>query len=377
MSQMRIRVTAALVVRNERPYMGNCLRHLIENGIDYVIVDNGSTDETIELLQQPYFAKHLVGYHMHPYQGRMDWVDLMRARQAAADAIDTDWILYVSADEIMHSYNAGETLSAAIERVDAAGFDVIDFNEFVFLPIEIDYLPDREGPQLLRHYYFFEDYRPRLMRARKKRLQISHVEHGGHVLSGEPIRLSPETFALRHYMFRNQTHAFEKYARRVYAAEELARGWHWHGFQHPVANFAFPPAGQLECLASPDDRNLSLAHPHKTPYWMWTTQAIADLRHALAEQERASRQELAILQQVLAEKELATLATERISRQEIANLQHALTSQQQSRSWRWTAPMRRVFSFLRRVRSSGATTAHAQVGDQPQDSQGTRSHRAG
>lgn len=275
MSQTRIRVIAALVVRNERPYLGNCLRHLIGNGIDYVIVDNGSTDETIELLHQPYFAKHLIGYRTHPYQGHMDWEDLMLARQAAADAIDTDWILYVSADEIMHSYNAGETLGAAIERADTAGFDVIDFNEFVFLPIEMDYMPDREGPQLLRHYYFFEDQRPRLMRARKKRLQVSHVEHGGHLLAGEPFRLSPETFALRHYMFRNQTHAFEKYARRVYAPEELARGWHWHGFQHPVANFAFPPADQLECLASPDDRNLSQAHRHPTPYWMWKTQAVS------------------------------------------------------------------------------------------------------
>ena len=128
----------------------------------------------------------------------------MLARQAAVDAIDTDWILYVSADEIMHSYNAGETLSAAIERADTAGFDVIDFNEFVFLPIEMDYMPDREGAQLLRYYYFFEYERPRLMRARKKRLQVSHVEHGGHLLSGEPIRLSAESFALRHYMFRNQ-----------------------------------------------------------------------------------------------------------------------------------------------------------------------------
>jgi glycosyltransferase involved in cell wall biosynthesis len=275
MPQTRIRVIAALVVRNERPYMGNCLRHLIENGIDYVIVDNESSDGTRELLKQPYFAKHLAGYRTHPYPGYMDWESLMLSRQAAVDAIDTDWILYVSADEIMHSYNAGETLSAAIGRADTAGFDVIDFNEFVFLPIEMDYVPDREGPQLLRHYYFFEDERPRLMRARKKRLQVSHVEHGGHVLAGEPFRLSPESCALRHYMFRNQTHAFEKYARRAYAPKEVARGWHWHGFQHPVANFAFPPANQLEFLASPDDRNLSLAHPHKTPYWMWKTQAVS------------------------------------------------------------------------------------------------------
>jgi len=354
MSPTRIRVVAALVVRNERPFLGICLRHLIENGIDYVIVDNGSTDETIELLQQSYFAKHLISYRTHPYQGYMDWEDLMQARQAAADAVDADWILYVSADEIMHSYNVDETLSAAIERVDAAGFDVIDFNEFVFLPIETNYVPDREGSQLLRYYYFFEDQRPRLMRARKKHLQVSHVEHGGHILAGEPFRLSPETFALRHYMFRNQTHAFEKYARRVYATEELARGWHWHGFQHPVANFAFPPADQLECLASPDDRNLSRTHPHKRPYWMWQTQAIVDLQnalaeksqelaalqHVLAEKEQASRQEIANLQHVLAEKEQA-------SRQEIANLQHAMTRLQRSRSWRWTAPMHRVRYYLK------------------------------
>jgi hypothetical protein len=113
------------------------------------------------------------------------------------------------------------------------------------------------------------------MRARKKRLQVSHVKQGGHVLSGEPFRLSTESFALRHYMFRNQTHAFEKYAHRAFAPKELARGWHWHGYRHPVANFAFPPADQLECLASPDDRNLSRTHPHKTPYWMWKAQAAA------------------------------------------------------------------------------------------------------
>jgi hypothetical protein len=122
----------------------------------------------------------------------------MQARQAATDAVNTDWILYVSADEIMNSYNAGETVSAAIERVDAAGYEVIDFNEFVFLPIELSYIPDHEGFQPMRHYYFFEPHRPRLMRARMNRLQVSHVTHGGHVLAGEPFKLSPETFALRH-----------------------------------------------------------------------------------------------------------------------------------------------------------------------------------
>jgi len=47
----------------------------------------------------------------------------------------------------------------------------------------------------------------------------------------------------------------------------------WHGSQHPVANFAFPTCRPARMPGIPDDRNLNLAHPHKTPYWMWKTQA--------------------------------------------------------------------------------------------------------
>jgi glycosyltransferase involved in cell wall biosynthesis len=270
MAKTSFRVTAAMVVRNEAAYLGNCLRHLIENGIDYAIVDNGSTDGTAELLQRPYFSKHLISYRTHPYPGYFDWEGNMQARQAAADAVNTDWILYVSADEIMHSYNAGETVSAAIERVDAAGYEVIDFNEFVFLPIELNYIPDHEGFQPMRHYYFFEPHRPRLMRARMNRLQVSHVTHGGHVLAGEPFKLSPETFALRHYIFRNQAHAFQKYPDRPFRPEELSRGWHDNRHGIPSVQFSFPPLSRLEHLGAPEDRNLSRANVHKLHYWQWS-----------------------------------------------------------------------------------------------------------
>jgi glycosyltransferase involved in cell wall biosynthesis len=269
MAQTEIRVVAAIVVRNERAYLGNCLRHLIENEIDYVVVDNGSTDGTAELLRQPYFGAHLIDYRRHPYEGHFDWENLMRARQAAVDPVAADWILYVSADEIMHSYRDGETLKAAIARVDADGYDVIDFDEFVFLPVDQEYVSDHQGTQPLRHYYFFQPGQPRLMRARKKRLQVSHVKHGGHVLSGEAFELAPESFALRHYIFRNQTHAFRKYTERKFKAEEVSRGWHSNRHAMPFENFAFPPEADLECLASPDARLLSRDRAHKKHYWQW------------------------------------------------------------------------------------------------------------
>src|SRR4051812_35461502 len=161
------RVVAVLAVRNERPYLGGCLAHLVDNEIDFFVVDNASTDSSLDLLRQPRFREHLVGYRSLPFTGAFDWEGLMQAREAAAHEVDADWVVFVSADEIMHSYRGGETLRAGIERVDGEGYDAIDFNEFVSPPIERDYVVDPPGPQPLRHYYFFEPYRPRLMRARR------------------------------------------------------------------------------------------------------------------------------------------------------------------------------------------------------------------
>ena len=182
------RVVAILAVRNERPYLRNCLGHLIDNGIDFFIVDNESTDGTAALLREPRFAEYLVGQRRSTFRGAFDWAGLLRAREEAASGIEADWVVFVSADEIMHSYSAGESLAAAIARADADGYDVIDFNEYVFLPVNVDYVVDCPGWQPLRHYYFFEPSRPRLMRARRRDLRVSHVTTGGHVLEGELLQ---------------------------------------------------------------------------------------------------------------------------------------------------------------------------------------------
>lgn len=250
-------------------YLGNCLRHLIENGLDYWIIDNASDDGTRDLLARPEFSRHLAGLEHYPYEGSFDWAGLMRAREAAARSADAEWVLFVSADEIMHSYRPAERLVEAIERVAREGSDVINFNEFVFLPVERDYVVDCDGPQPLLHYYFFEPVRPRLMRARRADLQVSHVEHGGHVLAGSEFRLSPEDFALRHYIFRNQEHARSKYGNRVFKSDELSKGWHWDRDRQTSESFAMPHLDQLHCLRDPGERALDRSTPRKTNYWLW------------------------------------------------------------------------------------------------------------
>ncbi len=259
--------TAILAVRNERPYLGNCLNHLIENGLDYVVIDNGSSDGTAEFLREPRFARHLAGYRTHPYEGHFDWLGLLQAREAAARETDGEWVLFVSADEIMHSYRTGESLTEAIGRLDSGGADVIDFDEFVFLPVDHDYVPDAPGPQPMLHYYFFQPTKPRLMRARRRSLDVSHVGQGGHVLEGGPFRLADETFALRHYIFRDQAHARSKYPSRTFRKEELDRGWHVNRADQAAGRFTFPPAESLHRLNRPDERELRRDAPRRTHYW--------------------------------------------------------------------------------------------------------------
>ncbi|MFQ5562515.1 MAG: glycosyltransferase family 2 protein [Parvularculaceae bacterium] len=264
-----MKVAAILAVRNERPYLWNCLTHLIENGVDYCLIDNDSEDGVRELLNRDPFKQHLIEYIFYPYKGYFDWRGLMTVREKAAARSGADWVLFVSADEIMHSYKENETLVDAIERVAKSGADVIDFDEFVFLPVEIEYVSDLKGFQPLRHYYFFQPYQPRLMRARKRELNVSHIDAGGHTFSGGPISLADEPFVMRHYMFRNQEHALRKYKERVFSEAEIARGWHRNRYNIETQRFIFPSAARLLRLPRKDARMLEKSTPYERHYWEW------------------------------------------------------------------------------------------------------------
>lgn len=263
-----MQITAILALRNEQPYLANCLNHLIANGVSYFIIDNDSDDGSGDLIREPRFAANLAGYERYPFQGVFDWEGLMRARETVAHSLAADWIITQAPDEILHPYTT-ETLAEAIVRIDAAGYDVIDFNEFVFLPIDHDYVVDRPATQPMQYHYWYQPKTPRLMRARRRSLKVSHILRGGHVLEGEDFRLAPERLALRHYIFRNQEHALEKYQRRQFRAEELERGWHRNRVGMLPERFKFPAADQLDRLVDPATRDIDRSNPRKTHYWLW------------------------------------------------------------------------------------------------------------
>jgi glycosyltransferase involved in cell wall biosynthesis len=262
-----MQITAILAIRNEEAYIANCLRHLVQNAIDFVIIDNGSSDASSEIYRRTEFAANLVDVQDLPFTGVFSLSDQLRRKMEIIDRLRTDWIIHLDVDEVMHSYREGETLNEALSRFDADGWNAVNFDEFVFLPIDHDYLPDMVGHQPMSHYYFFQPYSPRLMRAWKKASGLSLVEQGGHLLTGSNIRLAPEHLALRHYIVRSQDHAFKKYTTRHFATEEVTRGWHADRLNPATEAFRFPAPATLRRLPCIGHRNLDRTHPWTAHYW--------------------------------------------------------------------------------------------------------------
>jgi len=268
-------IVAVLAMRNEKAYLANALQHLIDNGIRYAILDNESDDGSADILKEPRFRTNLVDYRTFPYHGVYEWQAILETKQAMyEDLADTvDWLMHLDPDEYVHSYRPGEQLDDAIARIAATGADAINFDEFVFLPVEADYIPDHAGVQPMRHYYHFSQGVPQKINAWRASLRPDKVKSGGHKLHGIDYRLAEETLAMRHYMFTDQAHAYAKYTQRRFAEAELKRGWHAARASAGRAAYRFPPPARLKTLADPADRALSRAAPKPVHYWQWGPRA--------------------------------------------------------------------------------------------------------
>ncbi len=270
-----MRATAVICVRDDDAYVEGCLRHLIDHGVDFAVLDNGMGAEARALLDRPPFRDHLREVRPLPYNGAFELERQIEAKERMFEALDADWLIHLDVDEVMHSYVPEERLIEAIARIDAGGFNVINFDEYVFLPLEQSY---RAGacPQPLTAYYLFDPgIGPRLMRARRRSANLSMAPGSsdpgaaGHRLYGDDVRLAAESFVLRHYIFRDQDHARRKYTERAYAPGELTRGWHANRVGRPAAAFDFPPPESLKHLPGAGSQAFDRSDPKRTHYWDW------------------------------------------------------------------------------------------------------------
>jgi hypothetical protein len=174
-------------------------------------------------------------------QQQMEWKNAIIAR------LTTDWIIHLDDDEILQSPREGESLRDMIERLDAEGFDVINCDEFMFVPVSES---DKHAPDsfldTMRHYYLFAPNGLTNHRIYRKSSGMPEWQQsGGHALDLSQRRLAPEKCRKRHYVGLSLDKLRSKYLSRVFDGEELRKGWHLNRVATSVDFIVPPPRDRL------------------------------------------------------------------------------------------------------------------------------------
>jgi len=225
----RPRTIALLAAYNEERFIRGCLEHLIGQGVEVYLIDNGSTDGTARIAEE-YLGRGLVAIEPFPREGGVyRWREILERKEELSRSLDAEWFIHVDADEILLPPRSRQTLASALAEAQEAGYNAVDFREFVFVPTRES--PDHDHPdyqKTMRWYYPFQPAPgPRLMRAwRRQEGSVGLGSRGGHRLDFPGMRLYPEKFLMKHYLFLSVPHLLSKYGNRSFRKEELERGWH-------------------------------------------------------------------------------------------------------------------------------------------------------
>jgi hypothetical protein len=260
-----MRVVALLAVRNEEAYLARSLEHLYSQGIETCLIDNGSTDRTVEIANQ--FSDRGVFRIEHlAFNGYYEWESILALKEKLAAEIDADWFIHHDADEIHEAPLPYRTLLEGFIDADAQGYNAISFDEFVFLPTCDDgSFEGKDYVQEMRYYYyFFEPRSLRRLRAWKKQNgPVRLAPTGGHQILFPGRKVFPVPFIMRHYVVLSHAHALRKYAGRIYSAKEISER-HWHGLRATFRpdRLAFPDKSRLKPLSDDHTWDTSDPWPH-------------------------------------------------------------------------------------------------------------------
>jgi lipopolysaccharide transport system ATP-binding protein len=263
-SSRKKRVVALLAIRNEALYLPRCLEHLYQQGIETCVIDNDSTDGSLEVVKQ-FMNKGVFRIVRQPYKGCFDLVEQLRIKERLSSEIEADWFIHYDADEIREAPPQFSALFEALLAVDEAGYNAVNFDEFVFLPTNED--SDEEPEDYVRHYrnyyYFSPSPLQRVNAWKKQKFPVDLVTSGGHHVIFPEQKIYPEAFVLRHYVALSKRHLLKKYGQeRIYNPQEVTeRQWHLARLQFNPDNAVLP---SREIMRNLDFDGLDRSCPFKT-----------------------------------------------------------------------------------------------------------------
>lgn len=226
-----IRACALMAVYNEADIVREAVTKLIAHGVDVHLIDNASTDGTAGRVAD------LVGRGVTDIEtarfyenGRevYDWTALLKLKEQRARELGYDWYLHVDADEIRYSPWPGVSLREGLDRVDAAGWQLVNFKLFNFRLTEGTVF-DGDFERSMPLYSATERFNQRQVKAWKHHPQADLASLGGHHVAAPGWRVYPTRFIHKHYPVRSLEHGRRKILterKARFSNAEKQRGWH-------------------------------------------------------------------------------------------------------------------------------------------------------
>ena len=261
-AQAPVKSLALMCVFNEVDIIEPSIRALLDQGLDVFVIDDGSTDGTLDRLEalarqtgRLFLDKHLPGTTPFYNVDALFKRKLEIANRALSEGYT--WMMHVDADEVRTSPWPGITLAQAFARVEALGYNAVDFTVIDFRFLKGHAATDEPPEARLRHFEFG--------RRLGHFIQIKAWRHAGdispelaltcgHEASFAGRRVFPLKFLLKHYPLRSIEHARTKiYRERLprFAPERVANGMH---IQYDMYKEREPEGWDAENLLVWDDR---------------------------------------------------------------------------------------------------------------------------
>lgn len=228
---MAFSICAIMSAYNEEDVIEESIEKLIAQGVDVYLIDNKSTDKTVERARK-FLGHGLIDIEtMVFYENDKEvynWSGILKKKESLSKDLNYDWFIHTDADEIRYSPWHGTTLRDGINAVDKLGFNLVNFKLFDF---KLTKAVDAEASieQELQYYAEAASFNSRQVKAWKKCSEIDLVTHGGHIAKVENPRLFPVRFILKHYPVRSIEQGTKKILHERlgrFSAAEKEKNWH-------------------------------------------------------------------------------------------------------------------------------------------------------
>jgi predicted nucleic acid-binding Zn-ribbon protein len=226
------RVIAIVSAFNEGDIISKVIEHLIESETMVYLLDNHSTDDTVDQAAT-WLGKGLLHIERFPVtddeSGKFQWSAILRRKEELSRELAAEWFIHHDADEIRDGPWPGLNLKESIRWVDQLGYNCINFRVINFPPIDDGF---KQGVDPRTYFTQYEES-PELDKVQLKCWKAGHpatlVPFGGHEVIFEGRRIFPIPFLLRHYPIRGHEHGVRKVfleRRNRFVETERQKGWH-------------------------------------------------------------------------------------------------------------------------------------------------------